>query len=284
MRFQTRIIRHQSEGSQWELAVRRPALPLQAYIHDICGYSEKSPAPLSRREFPAPQVVVIIEFGTPLRVFAPGSTQSHARYTGGFVAGLDDRFTLTEHDGAQQGIQLNLTPIGARLFFGIPMSELRSQVVSLDDLLPPAQKHLAEKLASLPHWDARFDLIERLIMGRIGSTSLQLDVVAWAVRRIEASAGTIDMRTLAAQMGYSQKHAIKLFHEHVGVPPKLLARIVRFDRLVQHLKTGGAESWSELALKFHYYDQAHMIREVRRFTGLSPGDASRTLIDFPVLG
>jgi len=50
---------------------------------------------------------------------------------------------------------------------------------------------------------------------------------------------------------------VALFRDQVGIPPKLMARIVRFDRLVQRLRRGGPRVWADLALEFGYYDQAH---------------------------
>jgi len=64
-----------------------------------------------------------------------------------------------------------------------------------------------------------------------------------------------------------------MFRDQVGIPPKLLARIVRFDRVVQHFRTGGGGDWSDLALELGFYDQAHLVRDVRHFTGLTPTEA-----------
>ncbi|WP_437484714.1 helix-turn-helix domain-containing protein [Sorangium sp. So ce1014] len=274
-----RVTRGTSGESRWELATRSPAARLRPYIRDYSGYTEEAPGPLRRVEFPVPQVVVIIEFGPSIRVFDAGGEGRHALYPGGFVAGLDDTFTLTEHDGFQRGLQVNLTPIGARLFFGVPMAELTGRVVSARDLLPRKHARLAERLEELPTWDARFDLIERALGERVDEARHELGVVPWAVRRIEECGGAVDMRALARELGYSQKHVIDLFRENVGVPPKLLARLVRFDRLVQHLKAGASGTWAELAQRFGYYDQAHLARDVKQFTGTTPTRARAALID-----
>ncbi|XXY44467.1 helix-turn-helix domain-containing protein [Sorangium sp. So ce269] len=273
------IVRGTSGESRWELATRPPSPRLRPYIRDYSGYTEEAPGPLRRRELPVPQVVVIIEFGPPIRVFGAGGDRGHSLYPGGFVAGLDDTFTLTEHDGFQRGLQLNLTPIGARLFFGVPMAELTGRVISARDLLPRKHARLAERLEELPTWDARFDLIERALGERVDEARLETGVVSWAFRRIEERGGAIDMRALARELGYSQKHVIDLFRENVGVPPKLLARLVRFDRLVQHLKAGASGTWAELAQRFGYYDQAHLARDVKQFTGTTPTRARASLID-----
>ncbi|WP_433932328.1 helix-turn-helix domain-containing protein [Sorangium cellulosum] len=274
-----RIVRGRSGESRWELATRPPAPRLRPYLRDFSGYTEETPGPLRRREFPMPQVVVIIEFGPPVRVFDAGSERLPSRYPGGFVAGIDDTFTITEHDGLQRGLQVNLTPIGARLFFGVPMAELTGRVVSARDLLPRKHARLAERLEELPTWDARFDLVERALGERLDEARIETGVVSWAFRRIEERGGAVDMRALARELGYSQKHVIDLFRDSVGVPPKLLARLVRFDRLVQHLKAGASGTWAELAQRFGYYDQAHLARDVKQFTGTTPTRARAELIE-----
>ena len=103
--------------------------------------------------------------------------------------------------------------------------------------------------------------------------------MAWAYREIERHGGAIDVRGLARELGYSQKHVIALFRDHVGLPPKLLARIVRFDRLMTHLRGGGTGTWADLAATFGYYDQSHLVRDVRQFTGSTPTAARASLTD-----
>nr|QKW93667.1 AraC family transcriptional regulator [Vitiosangium cumulatum] len=263
----TKVIHSGAGQSRWELASRPIPPCLRPYVRGWLGYREATPGGGLSRELPAPRVVVIFEFGPPIQVFESGSEVQSSRYTGGFVAGLHEQFALTRHDGFQAGLQLDLTPIGARLLFGLPMSELTEQVFSLADLLPLEHRRICERLASLSSWDARFDLVERLLQERLAAPATSTALMAWASRRIEASGGAIDIRQLARELGYSSKHLITLFRNHVGVAPKFYASLVRFDRLVQHLKSGRAGRWADLALELGYSDQAHLAREVRRFSG-----------------
>ena len=270
----TRVATGQTGNSRWELAVRPPRPSLRPYIRDYCGYVEAAPGLVRRLEFPGPQIVVIIELGEPVRVYDAGQLRTSARYPGGFVAGLDDQFTLVEHVGVQRGVQLNLTPIGGRLFFGLPMSELSRHVVSLRDLLGEADRSLAERLESMPDWDSRFDLVEDLVETRIAATRDRRRApaasIAWAYGEIERRGGAVDIGVLSRELGCSHRHLIALFRDHVGLPPRLLARIIRFDRLMAHLRRGGDDSWADLAARFGYYDQSHLVRDVRQFTGRTP--------------
>ncbi|MDC0715990.1 AraC family transcriptional regulator [Nannocystis bainbridge] len=263
-----RVTRSEAGGSRWEVATRELPAGLRPHVRELLGYGEASVLPRVQRQFPLPQVVVIIEFGPPIRVHDGAGVPS--RYAGGFVAGLSDAWSDTGHDGAQAGMQLNLTPIGARLVFGVALSELTGHIVHLDDLLPPTHRGLAARLAACADWDDRFDMVESFIAARLAAARVAVDTVAWACQRIEASAGAVDIGRLAGELGYSSKHLVALFRDRVGVPPKLLARLVRFDRLIHRLKTGPASTWAALAAEFGFADQAHLTREVRGFTGVTP--------------
>src|SRR5262249_9031330 len=148
-----------------------------------------------------PQIVVIFELGPPIRVF-DGNGRA-ARYKDGFVAGVDDGFTVTEHDGFQMGIQLDLTPVGARRIFGLPMSELSRRVVPFGDVVR-REAGLTQRLAELADWDARFDLLEQVFCRRLAAASGS-PIVDWAVGRIEAAGGAVGIADLADDLGYSQK-------------------------------------------------------------------------------
>jgi AraC-like DNA-binding protein len=273
----TRIAHGSTGACRWELAVRAVRPDLRPYIRDYCGYVEEAPGLVRRLEYPGPQIVVIIELGPPVRVYGAGQVRTSARYPGGFVAGLDDQFTLVEHTGVQRGLQLNLTPVGGRLFFDRPMSELTRRVVSLADLLGHKDRHLAEQLDALPDWDARFDLVEDLVTARLARARVAMSPILWAWREIERRGGVVDVRALSRELGYSQKHLITLSRDRLGFPPKLLARIVRFNRLMASLRAGADESWADLAVRFGYYDQSHLVRDVRQFTGRTPTAARASL-------
>lgn len=272
-----RVVRGESAGGRWELATRAPRADLRPYIHDCCGYAERTPGSVRRLEFPLPVIVVIIEFGPPVRVYEGGQRETFSRHRGGFVAGLDDRFAVVEHDGVQRGLQLNLTPIGGHLFFGMPMSELAGRVLALDDVLGRERRELAARLEALPDWDARFDHVEDLVAERIDGLSQRAAGITWALDQIRRSGGSADVGALGDALGCSHRHFIALFREHVGMPPKLLSRIVRFDNLMSHLRRGGQGSWADLAVRFGYYDQSHLVRDVRQFTGTTPTRAKASL-------
>ncbi len=73
---------------------------------------------------------------------------------------------------------------------------------------------------------------------------------------------------LAAQSGLSQRQLERMTKRYYGLPPKKLARKYRALRAAQLLAHG--DSLDETGLALAFYDQSHLIREVKQFTGLTP--------------
>ena len=273
----TRVSRTVTGGAHFELASRTPARELAPFVRELQGYAEQTGTPVRRREFPGPRIVLILELGPALRVYDSGQEQAFTKHAGGFVAGVDDAFTLTEHAGTQSGIQLNLQPLAARQLLGLPLSQLRGRTVSVRDVLPRAWHDLNEQLCELPTWAARFERLEHCVRAQLMAADQTHPAVAWTLQRMAAADGELDLKQLTRELGYSHKHLIALFHDQVGAPPKLWMRLLRFDRLCDELRRGAACGWAELALGCGYYDQAHLARDVRQFTGGTPSQLRASL-------
>jgi len=75
---------------------------------------------------------------------------------------------------------------------------------------------------------------------------------------------------LADEVGWSRRHLIARFRQQVGLPPKTLSRIVRFAGLARRLEAPDRPGLARLATEAGYYDQTHLNREFREFTGTTP--------------
>jgi len=275
------VQRFEDGGARWEVAERAPAGALAAHAGAWVGYREEADGPRARREVSATRVVFIVEVGPPI-VVRDGGGGAGQRFRGGFVAGLTDRFAITEHAGRQEGVQLDLTPIGAHLLLGVPMHELAGRIVGLDELGAGAiVKDLADRLRDAPGWDARFDLLDRVFARRADGAGAASRMVAWAVAAIERAGGALSMRELARELGYSDKHVTRLFRQHVGVGPKRYARLVRLERVLAAAAHRPHVTWAELALDHGYCDQAHLARDVRELTGLTPSELRADRVAVP---
>ena len=261
--------RHESELGSWELVSRDPDPRLSGHIAGYCGYLERGERPLRRREMPSGEIVVILSFGPAIDVSDPTRAGAAARRTS-FAAGLHGEHAVTRHDGVQYGLQLNLTPLGAFAFFGSPPGELAGRVVDLDDILGRQAPLLVERLYEAGSWEARFALLDELMSKRLADRLPASPDVAWAWRRLAESNGRLPIGDLVEELRCSRRHLTTRFREQIGLPPKALARILRFDRGVRRLRSEGNASLADIATECGYYDQAHFNRDFREFAGWTP--------------
>jgi AraC-like DNA-binding protein len=264
------VVRHDSPLGRWEMASRDPDPRLRGYMGAYTGYVEQTPGPLRRREVPSTHVTLILSFGPAIEVGGPGAACAPADRRTSFVAGLHDAPVLTEHAGRQHGIEVRLAPLAAGRLLGVPMDALANQVVVLEDLLGREAERLVEALYGAPGWAARFALLDRAIAAGLQAGRPPSPGVAWAWGRLRDTHGAVPIGALAGELGWSRRHLGARFREQVGVPPKLLARILRFERAVARLLHAPGERWAEVAYDCGYYDQAHLNRDFRAFAGSTP--------------
>ena len=253
------VVRVADASGGWELAHGAPAPILSGAVRRICGYVERTGAPLRRSELPEAAVTVILSLGPRMRI-------DGARHDS-FVAALYDRPALTEHDGVQHGLELKLSPPGARRLLGVPLGELHNATVPLDVVLDTGT--LLEELAEAPDWETRFARVDAELTRRLAAAPAPHPAVRAAWRVLVASRGTVAIGQLADELGWSRRHLAARFREDVGASPKFLARLLRFEHATERIRAG-ATALGDVALACGYYDQAHLNREVREFTGGAP--------------
>jgi AraC-like DNA-binding protein len=267
----SRVFRHESERDRWEMVHGAPDPRLRGYVLSYCSYDEHTSSFTRRRELPSERVVMIVNLGEPIRVFAGGWSEQPQ----GFLAGLNDRYALTETRGSQAGVQVDLTPVGAHLLFGLPMHELSKRVVTLEDLFGGGGVLFREAVAEAPGWAERFAMVDEFLLARLDYARSPVPSVTRALGRLRESGGTVPVGMIAAEIGCSRRHLIARFREQVGVTPKLFARILRFRRVVSLVDARSDMGWAEIAQFCGYYDQAHLIRDFNQFAGSPPGEFAR---------
>ena len=264
-----RTQRHESELGRWELVRRGPVAGLEGVVNGYCGYDERSPQPLRRREVPQDQVTLIFSLGPRLRVGGPGE---QPKEQDSFIAAVNDSYAITEYDGVSRGVQVDLSPLGAHMLFGVAMHELSELVVPLDDVLGNAAPLLVERLDDQPNWEGRFDLLDRVITARVAEAREPSPDVAWAWRRLLASEGRLPIGALTEELGCSRRHLIARFREQIGPAPKTAARIMRFRRAARLLSRDNGSGFARIATDCGYYDQSHLNRDFRELAGATPGE------------
>jgi AraC-like DNA-binding protein len=260
--------RHGSALGTWERVWQRPSRPLRGLISGYVGYRQRLATPVSHRGIPSPTLPLVISFGPPQTVALPHTAQP-AVTVGSFLSGMHDRYVLIDADG-YDGIQVDLAPVAAYRLLGQPLRGLTGHVVPLDALLGVDANRLIDDLASAPDWPARFRRLDRYLADRMLAGDAPVSEVVRSWERILASRGQVRVGDLAAEVGWSQRHLATRFGDSLGLSPKRMARLARFDHAKALLAGPGTRGLADVAARAGYYDQAHLTNDVREYSGLSP--------------
>lgn len=259
---------HSPGLDRFEMVRRAPGPWLQGSVTDICGYRETMPGHFRNIEYASLTVPLVISFAEPFAIGLgkePGDNDRFASFAAGLYAGP----VVIESRGGACCIQVNFTPLGARRFFGLAMSELTDRMVGLDDVLGIEGIALRERLGNAHGWSARFTIVETFVAARLTEAREMQAEITWAYDRIIVSGGRIRVSSLADRLGWSRKHLAGKFSNAIGVGPKTLSRIVRFNRALG-LSRQGKSDWADIAADCGYADQAHLVREFRDLAGETP--------------
>jgi len=262
-----------------EFAVRRPGAGLRLYVAWCVGYRQMGVAPAAHRGLPSPWLTMIVTLDEPLVVARHPDPRQPASTHDFLLGGLHTAPALVTHEGRQSGIQLALTPLGARALLGMPAAELASLDVEAADVLGRLAAEARERVLAAPDWSGRFAVLEEFLVGRLRAAQadrvpVPRPEVSYAWDRLERSRGAVSVAELAAETGWSARHLGEQFRAETGLSPKAGARVVRFDRARRRLLRRQAEDGrvvlADLAAECGYYDQAHLAREFRDLAGCPP--------------
>ncbi len=260
------------------VAVGTPDPSLRGVVLRYEGFTSRVGTPEVFREMACSFVPIIIDLDDGWTVAHPSHVGSAPLRLHSFVAGITDGPVLVGHHGSARCLQVDLTPLGARRILGIPMAEVANRTVPIEDVLGPAGAHLVQRIGDAPGWQERFALVDAALIARL-SEAPDVDAgVAWSLTRITASGGTAAIGALAAELGWSHRRLIARYRDAVGLPPKAMARIVRFERVSARLQHGA--DLAAAATACGYFDQAHLAREVRELAGLTPTELRAEAVNF----
>jgi AraC-like DNA-binding protein len=218
----------------------------------------------ARVAVPRTEAQLVVRFGPAARdgvdVHVLGAQQQVRRK---FIRGVQR--SLMVHCGLGSTVRL----------FGASATELAGRVAPLELLWGAAATDaLRERLATTDDAAQAFAIVEGA-MARRGAGDAPSSVVAEAARRLASAS----VRAVAQQLGLSERHLRRLFHEAAGMSPKRYERIARFGRAIRHAGADDGATWADVAVEAGYYDQAHLIADFRAIAGTTPAAFLRELGD-----
>ena len=169
--------------------------------------------------------------------------------------------------GRRYPAAIRLPPGFGGQLLGVPASEIVDRRPRLDQLWPAA---------AVRTWEARLagsttppQTLEQLVVER----SSELEIDGWPRRAAAMLRQGADVRAVARELGWSDRHLHRRSSAAFGYGPERLRRILRFQRAVAAARAGTA--LARVAADCGFADQAHLAKEARALAGTSMSELRR---------
>ena len=235
--------------------------------HIECFWTLESSAPSTQPERILPDgcIELILNFGDR---FSQHCDHTRKLQPKNFLVGQMTGPIMISPSGPVQLIGIRFHPGGTLPFLRVPMHEVTDQVVELGSVSSSIERDLLSVTSESPVLAEKITAIERFLTTSLAKSKYDSWLMNVAARIVD-SRGLIAVDDLAGDAGISSRQLERRFLREVGVGPKLLGRIIRFQHVFRAVEQSNI-AWAEIAIECGYYDQAHLIRDFGRFAQQTP--------------
>ena len=257
----------------------RPPHPALAHIVRCLWAFEATPTDGTaeiQRIVPDGYPELVLQYGDAAHEIADdGASIRQQRF---IFAGQISRPLLLQPGAQASMIGIRLQPAGARLLLGLPMHELTDVRIDLAQIWTREAEQLIDAVACEDDIAGRLQVVEQFLLQKIANVRSKSDAaITHGVGMLQSTDGHLSVDALAVGCGLSARQLERRFLNEVGISPRLLASIFRFRRVFDLLEQEPSGRWVSAAIGAGYFDQAHMIRDFKRFAGQQPQAFYRSL-------
>lgn len=196
--------------------------------------------------------------------------------TSGFITGLMSSYETMRLTQDQSLFGIRFFAETVRPFIHYPASDFREGPVFLVEAWGLNVNQLNEEMVTALDSAHRMELVERFLMGVLGRNNVRSEpLLEHSMQYLYAAKGRITVRVLAEKLNYSERNLRRTFQKELGVSPKIMTEIIRFQNMLQELHQAKPTRFPDIAASYGYYDQPHFINNFRRLYGMSPKQALR---------
>jgi len=159
---------------------------------------------------------------------------------------------------------------GTLPFETLNMIKAENAIVPLGGFWESITGQLAERVYANNYVGAMTCLQDMLLM-QYRDASRDMALIGRVAHTLYTSNDALRIADIAATCGLSSRHLERLFGDLIDVSPKLLARMIRFERISYALYAAPDVSLRAMAFEYGYSDQAHFIHDFKAFAGQTPG-------------
>jgi AraC-like DNA-binding protein len=265
-----------------KVSFTQPEKQLSPYVAFIWVFESSFGVPIadSRIIVPDGRAKIIIPYRNSLCA-AVNTRLLNAKEQHIFLVGIQSNPTTIASTATDTGtIGVELTPKGLYHFFNLSMHEITNRMVSFEELFGPQGARLQNRVGDAEDPQEKIMLLQTALTHLLHKNEKEYALLDHTLDLLAQTHGMIRVQELEAHLGYTRRYLDLLFKEHVGVSPKSLASILRFQEVYQVWMQHKSPTFFRNHWPAYYYDQSHFIKEFKRFTGFTPQQYTEIVNEF----
>lgn len=252
--------------------LRRPGPPLDQFVENFWSVMDQPSARAKERILPDGGVEMIFNLGQPPRLLDRDGQGADQIFRTNWISGQRTESIVISPTPLVRLFGIRFRMWGAAPFLRQPLSEVADAVVELEHLWGGFARELHERLQAARTPPERFAITEAVLLRRLRDGVEDCRLAAAAARRLADTDPNHPVAETAAELGVGQRRLARVFDRTVGLAPKQLQRVSRFQAVIRRIGHAPAVDWTDVALSCGYHDQSHFIHEFTGFTRLTPSE------------
>lgn len=188
------------------------------------------------------------------------------------IAGQITNYFYLENTGVTNMFAIKLQPWALALLFGIDMSTITNEVITIEGgllkaIMPIKQIAISDTIS----FEDKVQEIEAWFVVYIKTRMITINKGIEATQLMIEHRGERGLSEIRNQIGISERSLERFFKTHIGLSPKLYYRIVRFSNIFNLVQEEDFK-WSDVVYLGGFYDQSHFIKNFKEFTGEEPSN------------
>lgn len=196
-----------------------------------------------------------------------------------FVIGPFKRKLMLYSDGVTRLVAVRFQPWGFYPFVTRSQASLVDRVALVEDVLGRESADLQRRLLDEGDGDRQLALLQEHFERRLAAGGRRPASIEAALHIVQGH-GLVSIREVSRVCGVPPRRMQRVFGNEIGLSPKLLSRIVRFNYARQLIARDPAAPLSQVAFETGYSDQAHFSKNFREMFDISPADFQEQLRRF----
>ena len=248
----------------------RPGPPLNEFVENF-WLIQGGQAPRLEKILPCGTSELVINIkNDEIHIHDPQQPERYKRFSGAVFSGTYSRSFICNGLQHEAIMGVHFKAGGAFPFLYAEASELTDAHADLYDLWGTSAHALRERLCTAATHQQRFRIMEGALRDRLYCDAPDHVHMNIAVKVFATRNNGTSIRDVSRELGFSQRRFIQMFRSYVGLTPKVFCRILRFQRARVLAEKLAAPDWAELAVACGYFDQSHLIKDFKEFSGSTP--------------